>query len=103
MTRLRILLRTGKIMTRDKRIPRWLRWGIVASVAIPLPGPIDEGVALVLVLVVCLFWRVAVREAYAKASLATPAKRLRQETGQDVMSVLPQISDGRIAPTASKL
>ncbi len=46
--------RFGKILFRDKRIPRWLRWGFVA--ALPIPGPVDE-IVLILVLAVLLIWR----------------------------------------------
>jgi hypothetical protein len=71
--RLKRLVRALKILARDERIPKPLRW--VAGIALlPIPGPVDEAV---LVLVAPLFfalYRGPVREAWERA--AEPVRSL---------------------------
>ena len=45
-------LRTVRLLIQDRRIPRPLRWGGAAGL-LPIPGPLDE---LVLLLVAALLW-----------------------------------------------
>jgi len=60
----RRLLRAVKLLARDGRIPKPLR-GLAAFGVLPIPGPIDE-LALVLVgVVLWLFYRRTLKEAWA--------------------------------------
>jgi hypothetical protein len=62
MARVRHLIRAMKVLARDDRIPKPLRW--VAGIALlPIPGPVDEAV-LALVAPLFLLYREAVREAW---------------------------------------
>lgn len=62
VARIQHLLRTMRVLARDDRIPKSLRW--VAGVALlPIPGPIDEAV-LVAVAPLFLLYRTPVREAW---------------------------------------
>ena len=62
MARVRHLIRAMKVLARDDRIPKLLRW--VAGIALlPIPGPVDEAV-LVLVAPLFLLYREPVREAW---------------------------------------
>ena len=54
--RVRALLRTLKRLARDPRIPRPVRWLLVASL-LPVPGPFDELVGLVALGLIAVFWR----------------------------------------------
>jgi hypothetical protein len=66
---LRRLLRATKILVRDGRIPRPLRW--LAAIAImPIPGPVDELVLVVLAPLLFLFHREPMREAWRAAAAA---------------------------------
>lgn len=62
MATIRHLIRAMKVMARDDRIPKPLRW--IAGIALlPIPGPFDEAV-LVLIAPIFLFYRGPVREAW---------------------------------------
>jgi hypothetical protein len=62
MARVRHLIRAMKVLARDDRIPKPLRW--VAGIALlPIPGPVDEAV-LILVAPLFLLYREPVREAW---------------------------------------
>ena len=64
MARVRHLIRAMKVLARDDRIPKLLRW--VAGIALlPIPGPFDE-VVLVLVAPLFLLYREPVREAWRR-------------------------------------
>ena len=58
------LLRAVKLLVRDGRIPRPLR-GLAAFALLPIPGPIDELALLVVGVVLWLFYRNTLREAWA--------------------------------------
>jgi hypothetical protein len=53
-----------KLLARDGRIPRPLR-GLAAFGLLPIPGPIDELALLVVGVVLWLFYRRTLREAWA--------------------------------------
>ena len=56
-----------KLLLRDDALPRWLR-GLAAFAALPIPGPVDE---VVLVLVAAVLWigyRERLRSAWRKAA-----------------------------------
>ena len=60
-------LRAVKLLARDGRIPRPLRWLAVLGVA-PVPGPFDEAVLLLVAALLALFYREPLREAWRKAA-----------------------------------
>ncbi len=61
---MRRLLRAVKLLARDGRIPRPLR-GLVAFGLLPIPGPVDELVLLVAGVVLWLFYRRTLKEAWS--------------------------------------
>ena len=66
MAKLRHLVRAMRVLARDRRIPRPLRW--IAGIALlPIPGPFDEAV-LILVAPLFLLYREPVREAWRATS-----------------------------------
>jgi hypothetical protein len=60
----RRLLRAVKLLARDGRVPKPLR-GLAAFGLLPVPGPIDELVLVVVGLALWLFYRPVLREAWA--------------------------------------
>jgi hypothetical protein len=60
-------------LATDGRIPRPLRWLAVAGL-LPVPGPVDEALLLVVAALLGLFYRDLLREAW-RATAST------QETG----------------------
>ena len=61
---MRRLLRAVKLLARDGRIPRPLR-ALAAFGMLPIPGPVDELALLVVGVVLWLFYRRTLREAWA--------------------------------------
>jgi hypothetical protein len=69
------VIRAVKIVVRDGRIPRPLRWGGAAGL-MPVPGPFDEAALVLVGGILWLFyrdqlteaWRVASEPRFAKAS-----------------------------------
>ena len=61
---MRRLLRAVKLLARDGRIPRPLR-ALAAFGMLPIPGPIDELALLVVGVVLWLFYRRTLTEAWA--------------------------------------
>jgi hypothetical protein len=64
---MRRLIRTVRILARDNRIPRSLRW-LVALGLMPVPGPFDEAVLVLAAVPLWLFYRAELREAWAAAA-----------------------------------
>jgi hypothetical protein len=60
-------IRAVRILARDGRIPRPLR-GAAAFGLLPLPGPLDEAVLLLVGLVLSLFYRQRLTEAWRAAA-----------------------------------
>ncbi|MBA3348248.1 MAG: hypothetical protein H0T13_06775 [Actinobacteria bacterium] len=56
-----------KILARDGRIPRPLR-GLAAFGVLPIPGPVDEAVLLVVGALLWAFYRRSLREAWSQAA-----------------------------------
>ena len=56
-----------KVLARDPRIPKPLRW-IAALGLLPIPGPVDEAVLLLVAPIFILFYRVPMREAWQQTS-----------------------------------
>ena len=61
---MRRLLRAVKLLARDGRIPRPLR-ALAAFGVLPIPGPVDELALLVVGVVLWLFYRRTLTEAWA--------------------------------------
>jgi hypothetical protein len=60
-------LRATRLVARDRRIPRPLR--LLAGLGLlPIPGPFDEAVLLVVAPVLVIFYRTPMREAWAAAA-----------------------------------
>ena len=60
------MVRAMKLLARDTRVPRWLRW-IAAIGLLPIPGPVDEAVLVLVAPVFVVFYREPMREAWARA------------------------------------
>jgi hypothetical protein len=60
-------IRAIKIVVRDGRIPRPLRWGGALGL-LPVPGPFDEAVLLVVGGILWLFYRDQLGEAWKQAN-----------------------------------
>jgi hypothetical protein len=65
-------IRAAKIVVRDGRIPRPLRWGGALGL-LPVPGPFDEFVMLVVGGILWLFYRDQLAEAWRRADAGAPA------------------------------
>lgn len=59
----RRLIHAAVLLARDGRIPRPLRW-LAAFAVLPIPGPVDEVVLLVVGLLLFGFYRPLLREAW---------------------------------------
>jgi hypothetical protein len=56
-----------KLLARDQRIPKPLRW--VAGLALlPIPGPVDEVILLLVAPILFAFYREPVRDAWQAGS-----------------------------------
>jgi hypothetical protein len=60
-------IRAVKIVVRDGRIPRPLRWGAALGL-MPVPGPFDEIVLLGVGSILWLFYRGQLTDAWRKAA-----------------------------------
>ena len=67
MSFLRRTLRAVRLLARDDRIPRPLKWLAVLGLA-PVPGPFDEAVLLLVAAIVFAFRRDVLREAWNSAA-----------------------------------
>ena len=56
-------IRATGILVRDQRIPRPLRW-CAGLALLPIPGPFDEAVLLLLAPPLFLFYRSSLRDAW---------------------------------------
>ena len=59
-------VRAVKIVVRDGRIPRPIRWGGAVGL-LPVPGPFDEAVLLLVGGILWLFYRDQLTEAWRSA------------------------------------
>jgi hypothetical protein len=59
-------LRAVKLLARDGRIPKSLRW-LAAFGLLPIPGPVDEAVLLLLAPIRFVFHRESMWEAWRQA------------------------------------
>ena len=56
-------VRAVRILARDERIPKPLRW-LAAIGLLPIPGPFDEAVLLLVAIPLVIFYRGPMREAW---------------------------------------
>jgi hypothetical protein len=63
-------IRSVRILARDGRIPRPLRWLVVIGL-LPIPGPFDEAVLLIVAALLFTFYRDSMREAWRDAERFT--------------------------------
>jgi hypothetical protein len=56
-------IRAMKVLARDSRIPKPLRW-IAGLALLPIPGPVDEVILILLAPIFFLFYRGPMREAW---------------------------------------
>jgi hypothetical protein len=63
---LRRVVRAVRIAARDRRIPRPLRW-IAALGLLPIPGPFDEAVLVLVAIPLALFYRRPLADAWRRA------------------------------------
>jgi hypothetical protein len=61
------LFRALKLAARDPRIPRPLR-AVAAFGLLPIPGPVDEAVLIVVAPVMALFYRRQLADAWRRAA-----------------------------------
>jgi hypothetical protein len=61
------VIRAMRLLARDKRVPRPLRW-IAAIGLLPIPGPIDEAVLLLVAPIFAVFYRQPMRDAWRQAA-----------------------------------
>ena len=59
--------RAVRLVLRHDRIPRPLRW-LAALGLLPIPGPFDEAVLLLVALILFVFYRKELRQAWRDAS-----------------------------------
>jgi hypothetical protein len=67
---LRRTLRAVKLVARDGRIPKPLR-GLAAVGLLPIPGPFDEVVLLLVAAILFLFYRERLREGWRQSDERT--------------------------------
>jgi hypothetical protein len=60
------IVRTTRIAATDPRIPRPLRW-LAGLGLLPIPGPFDEAILVLVALPLALFYRRPLAEAWEKA------------------------------------
>lgn len=70
MSHLRRLIVCVRILARDERIPKPLR-GVAAVGLLPLPGPVDELILLVVAIPLLVFYRRSFRDAWQQSATRT--------------------------------
>jgi len=55
-----------KLLARDRRIPKPLRW-IAGLALLPIPGPVDEVILLLIAPILFVFYREPMREAWRRS------------------------------------
>ena len=74
----RRLIRAVKVLARDGDIPKPLR-GLAAFGVLPVPGPFDEAVLLIVGLILWTFYRHRLREAWSQAAPSNECVTTRAE------------------------
>ncbi len=65
----------ARLLARDDSVPTPLRWMLLIGL-LPIPGPIDEAMLLVVASLLFIFGREAMRGAWRRAKTERFAKRL---------------------------
>ena len=60
-------IRATKLIVRDGRIPKPLRW-LAGLALLPIPGPFDEAVMLLVAPMLFIFYREPMRDAWQRAA-----------------------------------
>jgi hypothetical protein len=60
-------IRAMRLLARDGRIPKPLRW-LAGLGLLPIPGPLDEAILLLIAPIFLVFYREPLREAWSRAS-----------------------------------
>jgi hypothetical protein len=63
------LIRAIRIAARDKRVPGPLRW-LAGLGLLPIPGPFDEAILLIVAIPLVLFYRGPLKQAWQAAETA---------------------------------
>lgn len=82
---LRRLIVSVAILARDQRIPKPLR-GAAAIGMLPLPGPLDELILLLVAIPLVLFYRRSVRDAWQRAGATVALRAARPYKPDDLAS-----------------
>ena len=65
-------IQAARFLARDRRVPKPLRWG--AGIALlPIPGPVDEAVLILVAALLFVFCRQPMTDAWRRAEAAKPA------------------------------
>lgn len=60
-------IRAMKVLANDRRVPRPLR--LIAGIGLlPIPGPVDEAILLLIAPIFLLFYREPMRDAWRRAA-----------------------------------
>jgi len=68
-------VRAVRIVVGHGGIPRPIRW-LAALGLIPIPGPFDEAVLLLVALILFVFYREELRQAWTEAGTSVPVRTL---------------------------
>jgi hypothetical protein len=60
-------IRATRVLVKDGRIPRPLRW-LAGLALLPIPGPFDEAVLLLVAPIIATFYREPMRDAWRAAA-----------------------------------
>ena len=81
-------VRAVGIIARDGRIPRPLR-ALAALALLPIPGPFDEAVLLLLALPLFVFYRRSLKDAWQQSLASTDPTQLSRGEGPERRPVSP--------------
>jgi hypothetical protein len=74
-------IRAASFLSRDAGVPKPLRW-VAAVGLLPIPGPVDEAVLLLVAPVFMIFYRRPMREAWSRAR--QPAGATPERPGEGI-------------------